>query len=102
MLGSAHLSGEVADRPVVEHAMPVYPPWAMREAVEADVTLQFSVLPNGLVKKNIQIVRTAGFGDFDDAAVAALLRWRFAPLEGAGVVEQWGRLTFHFRLRDQR
>jgi TonB family protein len=102
MLGTARLTGEVADRSIVVHVMPAYPSWAMQEAVEADVTVHFTVLADGTVKENVQVVKTAGFADFDDAALAAIRRWRFAPLEGAGGIEQWGRVTFHFRLRDQR
>jgi protein TonB len=102
VLGSARISGQVADRPIVAHTVPVYPEWAMREAVEARVTLRFSVLPDGRIKENIQIVKTAGFVDFDDAAVAALRRWRFVPLSGDAPVEQGGLVTFEFRLRDDR
>ena len=74
----------------------------MRDAVEARVTLRFSVLPDGQIKENIQIVKTAGFVDFDDAAIAALRRWRFVPLNGDVPVEQGGIVTFEFRLRDDR
>ena len=102
VLESASLRGEVADRPVMVHEMPVYPDWATREAVEADVTLHFVVLPNGSIKDGIQVDRTAGFLDFDDAAMAALHRWRFAPLPAGQSVEQRGSITFHFRLRDQK
>ncbi|HOX24444.1 MAG TPA: energy transducer TonB [Candidatus Krumholzibacteria bacterium] len=102
VLGSARLSGEVADRPVIRHEMPGYPDWATRQAVEADVTLGFVVLADGSVKSGVQVSRTAGFLDFDDASVAALLRWRFAPLPAGNTAEQRGSITFHFRIRDQR
>lgn len=101
ILGSARLSGEVADRPVVHYEMPTYPDWATRDAVEADVTLRFAVLADGRIKDSVQVERTAGFLDFDDAAVAALRRWRFAALPAGQNVEQWGSITFHFRLRDR-
>ena len=102
VLGSASLRGEVADRPVTLHEMPLYPDWATREAVEADVTLRFVVLPDGSIKNGIQVDRTAGFLDFDDAAMAALRRWLFAPLPTGQSGEQRGSITFHFRLRDQK
>ncbi len=102
ILGSARLTGEVADRAVTSHEMPVYPEWATRQAVEADVTLAFVVLPDGRIKDGVQVTRTAGFLDFDDAAVAALRQWRFVPLPAGRSVEQHGSITFHFKLRDQR
>jgi TonB family protein len=87
----------VADRPVVFHVMPVYPDWAKEQAVEGTVTLRFFVLPNGRVKENIQVDRTAGFADFDANAVRALSQWRFAPLSGSSA-DQWGSITFRYHL----
>ncbi len=98
-LAGAELVGEIADRPIQFHVMPEYPEWAKSQAVEGTVTLRFTVLADGLVKENIQVERTAGFAEFDDNAVAALRRWRFAPLEGQPV-EQRGAITFRYRLRD--
>ncbi len=99
-LGGAELMGEVADRPVIDHPMPVYPDWAKSQAVEGTVTLDFVVLPGGRVKENIQIQKTAGFADFDRSAIAALAKWRFAALTGGAAHEQRGTITFRFRLRD--
>lgn len=97
-LAGADLVGEVADRPIVFHVMPVYPEWAKEQAIEGTVTLRFFVLPDGRVKENIQVDRTAGFAAFDANAVAALAQWRFAPLTG-NAAEQWGSITFRYRLR---
>ena len=99
-LEGAELAGEIANRPVVEHAMPVYPEWAKNQAVEATVTLYFVVLPDGRVKENIQVQKTAGFADFDHSAIAALAKWRFEALGGGATHEQWGTITFRYRLRN--
>ena len=99
-LEGAELAGEIANRPVIEHPMPAYPEWAKSQAVEATVTLYFVVLPDGQVKENIQIQKTAGFSDFDNSAIAALAKWRFQALSGGAAQEQWGTITFRFRLRD--
>jgi TonB family protein len=94
------LMGPVADRAVLFHSLPVYPEWAKREAVEGSVTLYFVVRPNGTVKENVLIQKTAGFGDFDENARVALRGWRFEPLKGGRTGEQWGTITFHFRIRE--
>jgi TonB family protein len=99
-IAGASLLGPVADRPVLFHSLPTYPDWAKREAVESSVTLYFVVRPNGSVKENIMIQRTAGFGDFDESARVALRAWRFEALKGGRTGEQWGTITFHFRLRE--
>ena len=80
--------------------MPQYPGWATTQAVEATVTLYFLVMPSGLVKENVQVQKTAGFQDFDHNAVAAILQWRFEPLTGRDAREQWGTITFRYRLND--
>jgi TonB family protein len=98
ILDGASLVGPVADRPLVSYGMPAYPEWAKRDGVEATVNLYFIVLPNGEVKENILIQKTSGFADFDDRAVAALRKWRFEPLKGGATGEQWGSITFNFRL----
>jgi TonB family protein len=99
-LAGAQLAGPIADRAVLAHATPEYPEWAKRDGVEAAVTLYFIVRPDGSVKENILVQKTAGFGDFDESARAALAAWRFAPLGGGRTGEQWGTITFHFRLKD--
>ena len=99
-LAGAQLAGPIADRAVLRHGSPEYPEWAKRDGVEATVTLYFIVRPDGSVKENILVQKTAGFGDFDDSARAALATWRFAPLGAGRTGEQWGTITFHFRLKD--
>jgi TonB family protein len=99
-LAGAQLAGPIADRAVLAHVTPDYPEWAKRDGVEAAVTLYFVVRPDGSVKDNILVQKTAGFGDFDDSARAALAAWRFAPLGSGRTGEQWGTITFHFRLKD--
>jgi len=99
-LAGASLMGPVADRPILGQVTPVYPEWAKREAVEASVTLYFVVRADGTVRENVLVQKTAGFEDFDEGARAALRAWRFQPLGGGRTGEQWGTITFHFRLRD--
>jgi TonB family protein len=98
-LAGASLMGPVADRPLRSHTAPVYPQWAKANGVEATVSLHFVVRPDGRIKENIFVEKTSGYEDFDANAIAALRGWRFAPL-GPGVTgEQWGTITFQFKLR---
>lgn len=99
-LSGMSLAGPIANRPVTSYRKPVYPDWAKRELVEGSVTLYFIVRPDGSVKENILVQRTAGFEDFDENARSALRAWVFAPLGGGRTGEQWGTITFHFRLQE--
>jgi len=97
-LAGAQLAGPVADRPLISYQVPSYPEWAKRDGVEGSVTLYFYVLADGRVKENILVERTSGFSDFDTGAVEALRQWRFQAIPGSS--EQWGRITFNYRLSD--
>ncbi len=101
-VAGASLSGPVADRPLLSYSTPVYPEWAKRECVEGSPTIYFVVLPDGRVKESVVVQKTSGFDDFDRNAIEALLTWRFEPLRGDQSGEQWGTITFHFRLNNAR
>jgi TonB family protein len=100
-VAGAQIAGPIADRPVLQVVTPLYPDWAKRDGVEATVTLYFIVRSDGSVKENVLVQKTAGFAEFDDNARAALAAWRFEPLHGGRTGDQWGTITFHYKLRDQ-
>ena len=99
-VAGASITGPIADRPVLSYAVPTYPEWAKHDAVEGVVTLYFVVRADGGVKENILVQKTAGFEDFDENARVALRAWRFKPLAPGQSGEQWGTITFRYRLRD--
>jgi TonB family protein len=99
VVAGASLMGPVADRPIRRYAAPAYPDWAKSDGVEAAVTLYFVVRADGSVRENVLVQKTAGFEDFDENARVALRAWRFEPLHGGRTGDQWGTITFHFRLR---
>jgi TonB family protein len=99
-LAGATLMGPIADRAVISYATPTYPDWAKRDGVEGSVTLYFVVRPDGSVKENVLVQKTAGFEDFDENARSALKVWKFQPLTGGRTGEQWGTITFRFRIRE--
>jgi TonB family protein len=99
-VAGASITGPIADRPIVSYQVPVYPEWAKHDAVEGAVTLYFVVRPDGAVKENVLVQKTAGFEDFDENARLALRAWRFKALSPGQSGEQWGTITFRYRLRD--
>lgn len=99
-LAGAQLLGPVADRPIVHVVTPVYPDWAKKEGVEGAVTLYFVVRADGSVRENVLVQKTAGFEDFDENARSALREWRFAALGAGRTGDQWGTITFQYRLHD--
>jgi TonB family protein len=98
-VSGASLAGPIADRAILSYTSPVYPEWAKREAVEGSVRLWFVVRADGSIRENVLVQKTAGFEDFDESARQALLAWRFVPLSAGRTDEQWGTITFHFRIR---
>ena len=99
-VAGASITGPIADRPVLSYAVPSYPEWAKHDAVEGAVTLYFVVRADGGVKENVLVQKTAGFEDFDENARTAIRAWRFKPLGPGQSGEQWGMITFRYRLRD--
>jgi TonB family protein len=97
-LAGVTLVGPVADRRVLAYSTPRYPEWAKREAIEGSVRLYFVVQGDGAIKKNVMVQKTSGYQDFDRNATAALMDWRFEPLAQGATGDQWGEITFHYRL----
>jgi len=48
----------------------------------------------------VLVQKTAGFEDFDENARAALRAWRFEALRDGRSGDQWGTITFHYKIRD--
>jgi protein TonB len=89
------LEGEVANRQILNRVKPIYPKRAKQQGWEGIVVLSFSVDANGNVF-NIQVIRSSGYADLDNAAIQALSQWKFAPKPGKP--EEKGRLTVRFVL----
>ncbi|HMB71491.1 MAG TPA: TonB family protein [bacterium] len=100
VLAGVTLTGPVANRELLNLETPEYPDWAKADAIEGSVRLYFVVLPDGRVKENVLVQATSGYEEFDRNATDALLAWRFEPLTGGAVGEQWGSITLHYRLGD--
>ncbi|HEX7035897.1 MAG TPA: energy transducer TonB [Pseudomonadales bacterium] len=76
---------------------PQYPPRALRRGVEGWVIVQFTITETGAVKDPI-VVDADPKGLFEDAALEAILRWRYNPrVEGGVAVARVGvqtKITF--------
>jgi protein TonB len=78
---------------------PPYPDSARRLGVQGTTHLRFEVLPNGRVG-SVQVDRSAGHPDLDQAAVEAIRQWRFEPARrGSEPVTVWVTLPVRFELR---
>jgi TonB family protein len=88
---SMSISGEISDRNIVTAVPPDYPDQAKSKGWEGAVAVHFTVLPNGTVKDNMYLEQAAAHHVLNEAAMAALKKWKFSPLEkGKAQVEQWG------------
>ena len=80
---------------------PDYPPAAIRRELEGWVQVQFTITPVGSVKDAI-VVDAEPEDVFDDAALKAIVRWRYNPkVENGAAVERVGVQTrIVFRLNE--
>lgn len=81
----------------VKFVEPSYPAAAMAQKVSGWVDLEFTVQTNGSVG-SVQILGAQPGGMFDDAARAAVAKWKFAPVVRDGsAVEQRAKLRLRFK-----
>jgi TonB family protein len=81
---------------LVKSVPPVYPRKAERSGVEGWVELDFTVAESGAVK-DVAVHSANPPGVFEEAAVGALLQWRYRPvLRDAKPAEQRARIRIRF------
>jgi protein TonB len=72
---------------------PDYPPSALRRELEGWVQVQFTITPAGSVQDAI-VVDAEPKDVFDEAALKAIVRWRYNPkVENGAAVERVGVQT---------
>lgn len=81
--------------------LPTYPPHLQARGIEGWVRVRFNVAADGTVK-DARVVDARPAKDFDNAALAAVSRWRYRPrIEGGVAVERIGLETIlRFELED--
>lgn len=94
------IHGALKDRAVDRQEIPEYPEWARKKGIESSVKFRFSVTADGRVKENIEIIKGSGYGELDELARTALLRWVFArlPPEKGNLVQD-GIVEFRFSIK---
>ena len=78
---------------------PRYPARAQRDRLSGTVVVEFEINPDGTVA-NPRVVKSEPPNVFDDAAIKAILRWKFKPKIVAGKpVSQYASQVFRFTPR---
>lgn len=79
---------------------PTYPAVSRRMGEEGQVQLRVLVDPQGRPQQ-VNVDRTSGHSRLDQAAIAAVKRWRFQPAMGpGGPVASWSRVNITFKLHN--
>jgi len=93
------ISGQIQGRKILQRVAPVYSEQATAKGWEGIVAVHFTVLADGRVKDNVYFDQTSVHRDLNQAAMAAIKQFRFAPLPSdQAAIEQWGVITIVFRL----
>lgn len=83
----------------LKNPAPEYPSLAQRRGWEGTVLLRVHVAGNGLPLE-VQVQKSAGRQQLDDAAVAAVKRWSFVPAkQGDQAVDGWVTVPIDFKIR---
>jgi len=94
---SFQISGPVSARKILRKVYPEYPQQAKFGGISGEVSIKFWVSSEGIIEK-AEIEKTSGSDILDKAALDAIKRWLFAPLEGEKIT-QWGILNIRFELK---
>lgn len=86
------------DADYLQNPAPVYPPLARRMGEEGKVLVRAYVLPSGRPER-VELRQSSGSPRLDEAALAAVRKWRFVPARRAGeAVAAWVVIPITFRL----
>jgi len=93
------ITGQLSKRGKKKTFLPIYPAWAEKEGIEADVSIHITVSSQGKVI-DAYVERTSGQKELDKLALIAIRNWVFVALpEDTAQESQWGIIIFKFRLR---
>jgi TonB family protein len=88
------------DLTLVKSVKPIYPAKANLKKIQGWVELDFTVAESGAVT-GIAVHAASAPGVFEDAAISALLQWRYKPVQrDAKIVAQRARIRIRFALAD--
>jgi protein TonB len=99
-VGSSGLIRNVAPPRILAKTEPVYPKPAQQAAQQGTVVLKVQILENGR-PGDISIASSSGHELLDNAAIAAVTKWRFVPAkdkQSGQAVACYSRLPVSFRL----
>lgn len=93
------MGGPMQELKATQRVEPAYPAVSRRLGEEGVVQLRVLVDAQGRPKQ-VAVDGTSGHARLDQAAIAAVKRWRFQPaMSGSGPVESWSRVNITFRLQ---
>ncbi len=79
----------------------IYPVTAQRSGEQGDVYLKVYVHENGKTDR-VQIAKSSGYPDLDNAAIESVLNWRYIPARRNGdTVDEWTTLHLVYQLPQQ-
>lgn len=86
------------DAAYLNNPTPSYPALSRRNGETGRVLLRVQVGADGL-PKNIMIAESSQFARLDEAAIAAVKRWRFVPAkQGDQAISEWVLVPLNFKL----
>ena len=86
------------DADYLQNPKPIYPPMSRRLGEEGKVVLRVRVGAQG-ISLSVEIKQSSGFSRLDEAARAAVEKWRFVPArQGSEAVESSVLVPLHFSL----
>jgi periplasmic protein TonB len=95
---AAEISSDSAESNVIHRVEPEYPEAARAQNLQGKVVLKIRIQPNGTVE-DVQLV--SGDPVLAEAAIAAVMQWKFKPQAAGELAKMQTQITLNFRLHQQ-
>jgi periplasmic protein TonB len=98
---AGHYEGPRINADYLHNPRPEYPHSAKRAGQEGRVLLRVQILADGTAG-NVSVAKTSGFETLDEAALAAVRKWKFVPAKRDGnPVESVVNVPINFNLKTE-
>jgi TonB family protein len=95
---AAELSPDAAESNVIYRVEPEYPEAARAQNLQGKVELKIRIQPNGTVE-DVQLL--SGYPVLAQAAIAAVMQWKFKPQAEGDLAKRRTQVTLNFRLPEK-
>jgi TonB family protein len=86
-----------SQRQILRLYYPIYPAWAKKMRLEAEIKVRIKIATNGQVEE-VMFDKMSEYPELDMLGISAIKKWKFQPAFATSEDEQWGTATLKFNV----